>query len=324
MRLYLIIVCFLLFFLPVKAENVWNLSDIPSPIVLEGNDTVAYRDPAVLYWNDTFYLFYTMMRIENDSIFGYVAQSESTDLIYWTEPRILTERSQKLNYSSPGNVIRYRDEWVMCLQTYPRLNYTVDEMPRYGDETARIYIMKSKDLRYWSEPKLLKVKGDVSFKEMGRMIDPYLLEDRDQKGKWWCFYKQKGVSMSYSYDLEHWTFVGNTNAGENVCVLIDDKGRYILFHSPQNGIAVKCSEDLYHWKNIGKLIVMGQKHWKWAAGRITAGIVCDCRALKGIGKYLMFFHASGPLTESEGDFDKNSSIGIAWSDDLLNWDWKKP
>jgi len=38
-------------------------------------------------------------------------------------------------------------------------------------------------------------------------------------------------------------------------------------------------------------------------------------------KYLMFFHGSGPLTETQGDFDKNASIGIAWSNDLENWKW---
>ena len=38
-------------------------------------------------------------------------------------------------------------------------------------------------------------------------------------------------------------------------------------------------------------------------------------------KYLMFFHGSGPLSESQGDFDKNASIGIAWSKDLKTWNW---
>ncbi len=323
-KYYLIFMaCSLWRFVPLQAQGKWDLNKIQSPVVLAGNDTVAYRDPAVLYWNETFYLFYTMMRIESDSIFAYVAQSESADLVHWTDSRILTQRSQELNYSSPGNVIRFKDEWVMCLQSYPRKNYTTDKMPRYGDENSRIYTMKSKDLYHWSEPVLLKVKGDVPFNEMGRMIDPFLLEDKDDKGRWWCFYKQKGVSMSYSYDLEHWTFAGHTDAGENVCVLADENGCYLLFHSPQNGIGIKYSYDLRHWEDTGTLITLGQKQWKWAAGRITAGMVCDCRNVEGIGKYLMFFHGSGPSTEPEGDFDKNSSIGIAWSDDLFHWDWKK-
>jgi len=35
----------------------------------------------------------------------------------------------------------------------------------------------------------------------------------------------------------------------------------------------------------------------------------------------MFFHGSGPLTEEQGDFDKNASIGLAWSTDLRTWHW---
>ena len=58
-------------------------------------------------------------------------------------------------------------------------------------------------------------------------------------------------------------------------------------------------------------------------GRITAGAVVDLREIKGIERYVMFFHGSGPNKESEGDFDKNSSLGIAWSEDLINWDWPK-
>ena len=67
--------------------------------------------------------------------------------------------------------------------------------------------MRSDDLEHWSDPELLMVKGDdIPVADMGRMIDPYLLEDANEPGKWWCYYKQNGVSMSYSYDLIHWTF----------------------------------------------------------------------------------------------------------------------
>ena len=64
-----------------------------------------------------------------------------------------------------------------------------------------------------------------------------------------------------------------------------------------------------------------KKEWDWAKGRLTAGAVVDLRNKKGIDKYIMFFHGSGPNRESEGDFDKNCSIGIAWSDDLVKWEW---
>ena len=158
---------------------------------------------------------------------------------------------------------------------------------------------------------------------MGRMIDPYLFEDKDEKGKWWCFYKQNGVSMSYTYDFLNWTFYGNTNSGENVCVL-NDGGEYVMFHSPSNGIGIKRSTNLKDWQSFGSQITLGQKHWKWAKGRITAGTVIDLRSTPRVGKYLMFFHGSGPKKEKEGDFDKNSSIGVAWSNNLIDWEWPRP
>ena len=84
--------------------------------------------------------------------------------------------------------------------------------------------MRSNDLENWSEPELIKVKGTaLKINEMGRMIDPYLLEDKCERGKWWCFYKQNGVSYSYTYDFENWTFVGQAESGENVTVLVENE-----------------------------------------------------------------------------------------------------
>ena len=120
--------------------------------------------------------------------------------------------------------------------------------------------------------------------------------------------------------MENWDFKGSFSGGENVSVIKKD-GHYYMFHSPENGIGVKRSSDLRDWKDEGTLITLGQSEWEWAAGRITAGAVLDCRSIPSVGKYIMFFHGSGPLTESEGDFDKNCSIGIAWSDDLQSWYW---
>ena len=301
-----------------------DLMAMTCPAIFIGNDHTAYRDPAVYEKDGNFFLFYTVVEIEKTGgIYSYTAESESRNLLDWTKPRILTPRDQNLNYSSPGNVVKDGDEYVLCLQTYPRPGNTVTNMPMFADETARLYTMRSKDLRTWSAPELLRVKGpDVPFEKMGRMIDPYLLRDRDDPGKWWCFFKQNGASRAHSRDLKAWTFDGRVPAGENACVVVKD-GEYVLFHSPQNGIAVKRSRDLVNWKDDPKLITLGQAGWNWAKGRITAGTVIDARHVKGVGKYLMFFHGSGPKKEIEGDFDRNASIGIAWSDDLEHWDWPK-
>jgi len=125
--------------------------------------------------------------------------------------------------------------------------------------------------------------------------------------------------MSFTRDLKTWTFSGHTVSGENTCVIIENN-QYLLFHSPSNGIGIKKSNDLVTWTDWGNLITLGQTGWEWAKGRITAGAVVKLEG-NSQAKYLMFFHGSGPLTEKLGDFDKNASIGIAWSNDLTNWDW---
>ncbi len=319
--------CFSIIFIGLVScdqRTEYDLSVLSSPIIFDGDSVTAYRDPAVLYHEGSIYMYFTLVEIESDgSVFSYTAFSKTSNLIDWDEPIKITPRDQNLNYCSPGNVIRYNDEWVLCLQTYPRPDHNISEPTRYGNKDARVFIMRSKDLVQWSTPELLKVKGnEVPEEEMGRMIDPYLLQDKDDPEKWWCFYKQNGASMSYSRDLKNWTYFGRTEAGENVTVLVQEDS-YWMIHSPKNGIGIKKSEDLKHWEDWGGLITLGQKNWDWAKGRLTAATVVDLRQNKGIQKYLMFFHGSGPLTEEEGDFDRNASIGVAWSDDLGEWEWPK-
>jgi hypothetical protein len=48
-----------------------------------------------------------------------------------------------------------------------------------------------------------------------------------------------------------------------------------------------------------KILTFGQRSWNWAKGRITAGTVIDARHVKGVEKYLMFFHGSGPKKENK-------------------------
>ncbi len=302
------------------------LKELDSPILLRGDDTTAYRDPAVLYHDGTFYLYPTIIKTEQDGrIYTYTGVSTSRDLKNWSEPKIITPKGQHLNFSSPGNVVRFNDEWILCLQTYPIPDYRRGDALRWATRDARIWIMRSKDLLQWGEPELLSVKGpDVPREKMGRMIDPYLVRDKDDPRKWWCFYKQNGVSYSWSYDLKAWTFGGRTDSGENACVLVD-RGEYLLFHAPSNGVGMKRSPDLKHWRDVGNVITLGQKDWIWAQTRLTAGCVLDLRHEPSIGKYLMFFHGGGPgRVSSQTNEYANCSIGLAWSDDLSTWQWPTP
>ena len=300
-----------------KSQNL-DFEKIESPIIFKGDYKYAYRDPAVIYHNNTFFLYYTVVeRAADGGMYLYTALSKSNDLVHWTFHKILTPRDRNLNYSSPGNIVKYNDEWILCLQTYPQPN-----KERWGNKDSRVWIMRSKDLENWSTPELLEVKGNhVPQSEMGRMIDPYLLEDPNEPGKWWCYYKQNGASMSYSYDLKNWTYVGATDAGENVTVLYKNN-EFIMFHSPPNGIGVKRSKTPSGWGENEQLITLGQENWEWAQRRLTAATVIDLTEDENIGKYIMFFHGSSHEGAKPAyNAHNNASMAIAWSDDLINWDW---
>jgi hypothetical protein len=309
----------LLVFLPrllAAAESPSLTAALTSPVLFAGDAATAYRDPTAIYHQGMFHLYVTLVKIEAGKPYSYVAWSRSTNLADWSAPKIFSPRDQNLNFGSPGNIIRFQNRWVLCLQTYPR-----PKGEKYGNENSRLWIRRSDDLENWDAPELLRVKGpDTPDEKMGRMIDPYLVEARDEPGKWWCFFKQNGASRAWSRDLANWTFVGRMPAGENVCVLRDG-GEYIMFHSPANGIGVKRSADLQTWRDE-PLLTLGQPEWPWARGRLTAGFVLDLRREPGIGKALMLFHASTyPENDPRGGFDNFASLGLAWSSDLQHWSW---
>jgi len=288
-----------------------------SPIIFRGDAVTAYRDPAAVFHEGLFRMFFTVANVEPDGgVYLRVASSSSPDLLSWSEPSFLTPKDRSLNFSSPGNLIRFEGEWLLCLQTYPRPK---GEM--YGNASSRVWLMRSEDLESWSEPEIMRVKGPgVRVEDMGRMIDPYLLEDKDEPGKWWCLYKQNGVSLSWTRDFKTWRFAGSEQAGENVCALVED-GEYVLFHSPENGIGVKRSADMKTWRDTD-LLTLGQSEWPWSQGRLTAGFVLDLREDPSVGKALMFFHGSDyPETDPRGGFDSYASIAVAWSSDLKEWSW---
>jgi len=299
----------------VPAAQV-RLDALRSPILFRGDASTAYRDPAAVCDGDWFRLFFTLVRIEGGRPYSYLAWSKSRDLVSWSAPVILTPRDRGLNYGSPGNVVRFGDEWVLCLQTYPRPNGE-----KYGNASCRLWTMRSKDLEKWGAPELLRVKGpDVPQEKMGRMIDPFLLADKDEPGKWWCLFKQNGVSRSWSRDLKTWSFAGHAPAGENACVVVD-ADEYVLFHSPANGVGVKRSKELTLWRDEG-VFTLGQREWPWAQGRLTGGFVLDLRRDPRVGQALMFFHGSDfPEEDPRGGFDTFASIGLAWSGDLKTWSW---
>jgi hypothetical protein len=301
-----------------NVEPPVDLSKLRSPILFEGDARTAFRDPAVYYHDGTFYLYFTLGKIEPDGlVYWRTAWGRSRDLVTWTSPICFTPKDRTKNFGSPGCVVRDGEDFVLCLQTYP----TPRHGDKYGDRTSRIWIMRSRDLESWGPAELLKLRGpDVPVEKMGRMIDPYLCRDKDEPDKWWCFFKQNGLSMSWSRDLRNWAYVRSTPAGENACVIVDGD-EYVLFHSPQTGIGIKRSHDLKSWRD-GGLLKLGVKDWPWAQGRLTAGFVLDLRHEPRVGKALLFFHGSRYREDDpRGGWANWVNLGIAWSDDLQNWQW---
>ena len=283
---------------------------IPSKsLLIRGDTTHAYRDPAVYYKDGIYRLYMTLVETEPDGgVYMYIAESRSTDLANWTPPKKLTVRDRSKNYSSPGNIIYADGRYIMCYQSYCR-----EHGEKFGNENCRVYFSESRDLEEWGEPYPVKLKGDTPISELGRMIDPYLIFDR-QSGLWNCFYKQNGISRSVSRDLVRWEYLGSCDGGENVSI-IEANRLYHMFHSPANGIGHRVSPDLCHWQELDTLY-FGQDSWQWARGRLTAGAVIKVDDL-----YLMFFHGTGPENE-DVIFDTHACIGLAWSHDLVRWEWR--
>ena len=95
-------------------KSAYLLNALQSPVIFRGDATTAYRDPAAIYSNGWFYLYFTLTRIEGPGqVFQYTAWSKSSDLTHWTEPKVFTPRDNRLNYGSPGDVIRFAGEWFM-------------------------------------------------------------------------------------------------------------------------------------------------------------------------------------------------------------------
>ena len=295
----------------ILGETKMNLAKIKGPVVLAQTEKRGYRDPAAFYHEGTCYLYFTMVEQEGTEQYFTIGLSKSRDFIHWSEPVSLTERAKEKEYSSPGNLFAFQGKYYLCMQTYCRENGEV-----YGNEKSRIYTMETEDFEHFEEPVLLKVKGDeVREEDMGRMIDPCLLRDKDDPDKIWCFYKQNGVSYSWSYDMVHWTYAGHTDCGENVCALtIDDT--YYLMHSPENGIGLLKSEDLRHFEESGPVNFLSQSRWPWAKDRITAGFLLDMTKEAGAGFYMLFYHGDN---ERNGTFPFGASIGMAVTKDLKNY-----
>ena len=278
------------------------------PVIFNGTEKIAYRDPACYYCDGKYHLFFTISEKENGYMYNRVAYSTSTDLKTFTKPKFITEKDNTKNFCSPGNVIKNRDEYLICVTSYPmRIPYSEKSC---ADDTARLFFIKTKDFNAFSEPERIYPKGHGNTEE-GRMIDPFVFKHNDE---YLLFFKQNGVSVSRSQDLQNWQFLGRTEGGENTCV-IDDGERYILIHSPKNGIGIKESLDLKTWTDVG-VYTLDQEKWDFASGRLTAAFAMSAENDSKY-KYIVFFH--GSRADSKPETHGAASLAFVYTNDFREY-----
>ena len=243
----------------------------------------------------------------------FVDVTETHDLIHWSEPRRLTQ--DELNFSSPGNVLRVGDTWVLCVQSYP-----LDTTEPIAGDNARLWLMESRDLVHWTDPSPIAPQGcQAAWARSRRQIDPYLIA---HDNKYWCFYKTDGqLGLLVSTDLKTWTeaspdapvlAAAQTPDGatvENPCV-VRDGDEFVLFFSPcrdGRGVGAARSSDLIHWRDVRYLDIPTPD---WAPAGITAAMVLDARP--STGRWIMSFHG-------EQNKPHSGQLGLACSDDLKTW-----
>ena len=275
------------------------------PIIFKGTESIAYRDPTCYFYNGEYHLFFTVSEKEDGYMYNYVAHSVSRDLKSFSAPTVITEKDRSKNYCSPGNVICKDGVYYLFVTSYPMpLPYSERS---WADDTARLFYIKTTDFKSFSAPVRIYPKGKDCENE-GRMIDPFVLFEN---GKYLLFFKQNGVSLSVSDDLENWEYIGRTNGGENACVLKKD-GKYLLIHSPENGIGIMESADLKAWNDLG-IYTLDQQSWEWASGRLTAAFAMETE-LGESHKYAVFFH--GSRKESFPETHGSASLALCYTDDF--------
>ena len=140
------------------------------------------------------------------------------------------------------------------------------------------------------------------------MIDPFLFE---KDGEFLLFFKQNGISLSVSTDLENWEFRGSIPGGENTCILKKEEN-FLLIHSPNNGIGLKESTDLKTWEDKG-VHTLEQQNWDWSSGRLTAGFAMESNGGTKY-KYVLFFH--GSKQESFPETHGDATLACVFTDDF--------
>ncbi len=96
---------FCLFSTFTKPPHKNYLTELSSPVLFRGDNRTAYRDPAILYHNDSLYVFFffTSVRVEADNrVYSYTAMSQTKDLQHGSSIRILPPATKGWTIAAPA------------------------------------------------------------------------------------------------------------------------------------------------------------------------------------------------------------------------------
>lgn len=257
---------------------------------------LARRDPAAVDADGILHVFHTVVRTSASPPEMWIEVTTSIDLRSWTTPRQVTPPVPGRNFSSPGNVVRWRDEWVMCLQSYP-----IRPGEEYGDETCRLWLSRSRDLVEWSTPEPLRISGSTASL---RRIDPFLVIDG---GRVLCLHKARGeIAILQASSLDpgsEWTALDegrpvftaaltpDGSTVENPAVVQDGVGWVLIAAAVRagRGILLARSDDPTTW-DPGRYLDLPVL--PWAPGGPTAATVIPTP--RRADPWTMLLHGDGP------------------------------
>jgi sucrose-6-phosphate hydrolase SacC (GH32 family) len=277
---------------------------------------IGARDSAILWHDGVLHCFYTGSYQGADTYFSHIEHLCTRDFVTWERcPDVVSDPPI---FWSVGNVIRVKDEWVLCMQ-----DYRVPPGEKWAGDDARLWITKSPDLMKWGTPISINPGGcNVRWRPTRRQVDPFIVE---HDGRYWCFYKGGGLGLLVSDDLLHWREASvdrpvfapadtpDGSSMENPCV-VRAGGEFVLFFSPnrkQRGIGMARSTDLIRWRD-SRYLEFPKRSWMLGRGVPNAAMVIDVRA--DLGVWLMVFHS-----DDDEKVVHSGVLGLAWSENLTDW-----
>lgn len=294
---------------------------IRNPVINPRPGQIAVRDTALFCEKGVIHCIYTGLWWHGSGMVTHLEQRSTLDLQHWSEPAMIGLPT----LWSPGNILKVKNRYVMVCQHQPVTMPDGDNPKGKMRHDSRLWLLWSDDLQHWSSPQIVMPEGCTAqwSPDSRRQIDGCLIE---HDNRYWILCKQGNSSIGrlgllVSDDLEHWETVptdgpvigphniDDPDGCENACVIRDGNEFVSFFPRYNKPAALLRSKNLFDWYGLTELKF---PHRSWIQSPPNAPSVIDTRTING--KYLMAFFSSSPAIAMSG------RIGLAWSEDLVNWE----